>query len=38
MSFYSAILANDEIDRGTVNRGASLVAQMVKGLPAGWET
>ena len=38
MSFYSAILENDDLDSGTLNRGASLVAQMVKCLPAVWET
>ena len=46
MSFYSAILENDDLDSGTLNRGASLVAQMVKRLSTmredevrslGWE-
>ena len=38
LSFYSAILENDDLDSGTLNRGASPVAQMVKRLPAMWET
>ena len=46
LSFYSAILENDDLDSGTLNRGASPVVQTVKNLPAmqeswvrslGWE-
>ena len=38
LSFYSAILENDDLDSGTLNRGASPVAQMVKNLAVIQET